>query len=700
MSILIKKNINHYKYIFWTSVIFIWIISTFADRIWWNFYSNTPSWDQADYLNSALEHAKALSFLGGDGASDFGSFLDKSPKIPPFASIINGAVIAFAGNAPHEAAWSLSIWNGFFIFNIASWGLYLRGKKFSLICVLISAFSPFLFDLRTDYVLELPLIASITFYLFHLGKWSDKSIGGKWIQLIIASLACASSLLIKQSSLLVILPSLLFIFILSFKRDKKFRLQFLVLFLINLLAIFPWFYHNWIMILSGTYRAIFESAAIEGDPYFLSFKSIFWYFPYLNNQFGSVTFFVGLSGLLFAFLTYVRSFKPPVRLVDTLNKKNYKWTWIYFNLIACWTFTTFIPNKDERYIASTVPLIILLLSLGLSKWSDWIDTYFKFKSYGLLLIPSLSFLFSNSINKFNTLENISSKYYPVKDIISIVKSDQTFDEKETVIIVPSTPEINQHNISYFGRINGGNILGRQLGQSLLHIEPVLKYSNWIVLAEGDQGSVSSNSLALDKSIRDSPFFRKVKVFPREKEGSYSLWKRRSSSFKQNEFHYRFNELAKGMETGPLGIKLIFDEIGIQHMLDGHFKYQNIVRDKALTQISSNPENVESLWSLSLLKILSNRPSEADIYLRDLEILLPNNPWPSAYRSIVNLATWNPWKASLIADRAYKRTPNYFLKGLGDISSLFRGAFWRVTSAFKSVPDAIKNIDEALKTLEK
>ncbi len=697
---IIKENINHSKYFFWISILFIWILSTIIDRIWWNLYSITPSWDQADYLNSALDHARALSFLGGDGSSDFRSLLDKSPKIPPFASIINGAVIAFAGDAPHQAAWSLSFWNGFLIFNIASWGLYLRGKIFALFCVLITACSPFLFHLRTDYVLELPLISAITFYLFHLGRWSDKSNGGKWIQLIISTFACSFSLLIKQSSLLVIIPSLLFVFILSFKRDKKFQLQFLCLVLINILAILPWFYHNWIMILSGTYRAVFESAAIEGDPSILGFKSIFWYFPYLENQFGSIIFFSGLSGTIFAFLSYIRSIRDHARLGDILNKKNYKWTWIYFNLITSWTFTTFIPNKDERYIACTIPLIILLLALGFTKWSDWLYTYFKFNSYGLLLIPFLSFFYTNSINNFKTSQNISSKYYPVKDIISAIKSDKTNDKKETVIVVPSTPDINQHNVSYFGRMQGGNILGRQLGQSLLHIEPVLKYSKWIILAEGDQGSVSSNSLALDKAIRDSSLFIQVREFPREKEGSYTLWKRSSISLKQNEFHNRFSELAKGMEQGPLGIKLIFDEIEIEHMLDGHFKYQSIVRDEELSKISIDPQNVESLWSLSLLKILSNRPSEADIYLKDLEILLPNNPWPSAYRTIVNFASWNFWKASLIADRAHKRNPNYFLKGLGDTSALFKGAFWRFNSAFNSVPNAINSIEEALTPAKK
>ncbi len=696
----LKKSINHSKSFFWLSVLFIWIISILIDRVWWSLCSTTPSWDQADYLNSAIDHARALSFLGGDGFAGINSFLDLSPKIPPLASIVNGLIIAFVGDAPHKAAWSLSLWNGFFIFNIASWGLYLRGKKFSLFCVLISVFSPFLFHLRTDYVLELPLISAITFYLFHLGRWSDYSKGGKWIQLIIASIGSAFSLLIKQSSLLVIIPSYLFIFVLSFKRDRTFKLQTLCLFIINTFAILPWFYHNWIMILSGTYRAVFESAAIEGDPSIFDIKSVFWYFPFLDNHFGSIIFFTGFSGLLFIFFTYLRSFENPLKPETILSVIKYKWKWIFFNLLACWTFTTFIPNKDERYIACAIPLIILFLALGFCKWSDWLGTYLEFKVYGLLFIAPLSFLFSTSLYKFKNLNDQKGKYYPVNEIISMIRLDQVENKKETVIVVPSTPEVNQHNVSYFGRMQGGNILGRQLGQSITHVKPVLEYSSWVVLAEGDQGSVTRNSLILDKSIRNSGLFLEVGQFPRENGGSYSLWKRSSKSQNPKEFQNRFIELANGMQQGPLGIKLIFDEIAIQHMLDGHFKYQKIVENEALSKISSDPENIESLWTLSLLKILSNRPSEADIYLKDLESLLPNNPWPSAYRSIVNLASFNPWKASLIAESANRKHQNYFLKGISDVSAVSKGSFWRLTSTFNSVPIAIKNVDEILKSKEK
>tara|TARA_Y100001968_G_scaffold178965_1_gene163784 strand:+ start:3892 stop:5967 length:2076 start_codon:yes stop_codon:yes gene_type:complete len=685
----LNSKINHSKNIFWILVLSIWLISTFIDRVWWNFFSNTPSWDQADYLNSALDHARALSLLDGNGFVGFKSLLDLSPKIPPLASIINAFVIALVGDSPHLASWSLSIWNGFLIFNIASWGLYLNGRRFGFLCVLITAISPFLFQLRTDYVLELPLISMTTFYLFHLGRWSDPIKGGKWIQVIISTIGCVGSLLIKQSALLVIIPSFVFIFILCFNRSIAFRLQFFFLSFISFIGVLPWFYHNWIMTLSGTYRAVFESAALEGDPSIFGIKSILWYFPFLNLQFGSIIFYVGISGILFGCLSYFRSLNQ-TRIL--FHECNYKWRWIYFNLLTSWTFTTFIPNKDVRYIACTIPLITLCLALGFCRWNDWIDSYFKFKFHRTLIFFPIALSFIPFSNFFNKLKTSERRYYPIKEIISEVQLNVS-NEKDTVVIVPSTPDLNQHNVSYLGRMQGGNILGRQLGKSLSHQKPVLEKANWIVLADGEQGSVPSNSLALDKAIRESGLFTKTRQFPRQIGGSYSLWKRNSDAPKPEKFENRFVKLARGMENGPLGIKLIFDEIAIHHMIDGHFKYQIPVRDEALSKISSNPKDIDALWTLTLLEILSNRPSKADIYLESLEDLLPQNPWPSAYRSIMNLATWNPWKASKIADNAYIKHRNYVLKALGDTGAVLGGSIWRLPSTFKSIPNAINNIEQ-------
>ena len=52
---------------FWFWVVVIWLLATAVDRLWWTQQSGVPAWDQADYLNSALDHGRALGLLpGGD----------------------------------------------------------------------------------------------------------------------------------------------------------------------------------------------------------------------------------------------------------------------------------------------------------------------------------------------------------------------------------------------------------------------------------------------------------------------------------------------------------------------------------------------------------------------------------------------------------------------------------------------------------
>ena len=84
----------------------------------------------------------------------------------------------------------------------------------------------------------------------------------------------------------------------------------------------------------------------------------------------------------------------------------------------------------------------------------------------------------------------------------------------TLIVVPSTPDLNQHNISFYGRRRGGQTVGRQLGVSPQDIEPVLARAEWVVLAEGNQGSVRKAALLLDQAVRSSGVFDMVNQFER------------------------------------------------------------------------------------------------------------------------------------------------------------------------------------------
>ncbi len=693
----IKNYFNdHKKFTFWLIVIFFGVVSTLFDRLWWNLHSDVPSWDQADYLNSALDHGRALGLLEGGRWEGFRNLLDLSPKIPPLASLVNGIIMFIVGDSLPEASWSLSVWNWLLIFSLASWSLYLNGRKLGIITVFITCFLPFLFQLRTDYVLELPLISVCSFVAWRLSYWCDPKIGGKWIQAVIAFTSCALAILIKQSALLIVLPALFSCYLVGLRRNELFQRQFYLGIIFLIISVLPWFRHNWIMTIGGTYRSVIESAAIEGDPSIFNIKSFIWYFPGLPNQIGISTFIIGLSGCFLILLQNYRKIYLVNRDSDFLNKEHFPWIWLLFNLCLSWILTTLIPNKDPRYIACSIPLLILLLSQGHLHWANWVYFSFKRRLGNKIVYIFLAPFFINIflfLNKFslNTVTKERTSY--VEEIISSVNNLEKKGSKKTIIVVPSTPELNQHNVSFYGSVNGGNILGRQLGNNKADIKPVLSNTNWIILAEGDQGSVSQNALLLDQSVRKSGLFDMHRKFTRSNGGNYSLWKRKTNKKIVPEFKDRFIKLANGMQYGPLGIKNIFDEIEIHHMIDGHFLYREKVMEESLDAISKNQNDINARWNLSLLYILANRPMKADYHLEKLELLLKDNPWPTAYRIIVNLAAWNPWRASRIAGISYHNNKNIVVKGLGDFSSVIGGYFWRIPSAINSFPKAILRIEE-------
>ncbi len=675
---------------FWFLIGLIWLFATISDRSWWHHYNSIPSWDQADYLNSALDHGRALGILAGGKWQGFQALLDLSPKIPPLASLINGSVIAIAGDAPKQAAWSLSIWNGLLLASTAGWGIYLRGKSLSLLSVAFIAITPALLQLRSDYVLEMPLTACLTLTLWRLGCWLDPHKGGQWWQALIAAIACTAALLIKQSALLILLPSLFVATAIVLRRNQSSKWQLICGIGLVISGVLPWLRHNWITTLGGTNRAVIESANREGDPSLLTLENWIWYPRLLPEQIGLVVLIIGLSGGLLWILMRTQP-KINSRKKNDDHDNPFAWRWLIITFFASWLFTSLSPNKDGRYITPLLPPLILLLSRGWWQWGLWAKDQFQTRSnlpFAIALLLGFSAVLPTARKAHHEMFK-KGKSGPLKDIVQEVANAYPNSPKKTLIVVPSTPDLNQHNVSYFGRRNGGQLVGRQLGSNKKDIGPLLSQAEWVVLAEGDQGSVRKSALLLDKAVRTSNIFTEIRRFKRENENSYSLWKRRKDVPKTNNFDKRFPQLALGLAEGPKGIETVFAEVAIQHMLDGHFTYRIPVQQEALKRLKENSNDIEARWTMSLLAILANRPSEAAKEFSHLQALIPTNPWPSAYKSLMNLACWNPWEGARVADQAHKKHNNPILKALGDLNGVLGGALWRLPSASRSIPNAFK-----------
>lgn len=674
----------------WLLVGALWVLATAGDRLWLRLDQALPGWDQADYLNSAVDHGRALGLLAAGGWQGWPALLDLSPKIPPLASLVNGTVMALAGTAPDQAAWALSLWHGVLLVVVACWGRMLAGKGFGLLAALLVALTPALAALRVDFTLDLPLTAATTLALWQLGRWQSPR-GGRWPQALLAALAVAAALLIKQSALLVVtLPCLWAAGGALAGRTR--RLQVLVALAVVLGLCLPWLHHNWITAIGGTNRAVLESGAAEGDPSPLSPASWFWYPVRWPGQIGPSLLIPALLGGLAAGWRRRDGigalFRHPVRHLPP------GWPWLIGCCLSGWICTTLSPNKDPRYIAPVLPLLLLLLAGGW--WELGRALRRRWGSRATRAALGVGLLVAAGTTLAGRAAAIQKQPgAPVEDVIGRLRR-AVGTAPTALVVVPTGRELNEHTLTTFGRLDGGRILARRLGKQASDQPLVLRRAEWILLATGDQGSRRPTSRALSRSVRADARFRRVGDWPWNKGRRVELWRRAESP---QRFDDDFVRLASGMAEGPTGLARLFERIGPEHLLDPHFLYQQRVSHRALARLRADPRDGEALWSLALLATLRNRPAEAaEWYLRLAEPSMDEGPWPAAYAAVVELAAWNPWQASrILARQAPQTAGNPVTRALSDLSAVLGGRLTRVGALRGSLPEAIRTVERSLET---
>ncbi|MFM1799583.1 MAG: hypothetical protein RLZZ117_1861 [Cyanobacteriota bacterium] len=681
----------------WGSLLALWALATAADRLWLALDRRLPSWDQADYLNSALDHGRALGLIPPGTGGDWLALLDLSPKIPPLASLVNGTVMAMAGDQPDQASWALAVWQALLLVVVASWGRQLLGSGFGLLCGTLLVLVPALAHLRVDFTLDLPLAASATLALWLLGRWqAPEPGGGRWGQLLAACLAVAAALLVKQSALLLVLGPVLWVVVDGFRRRRR-RMQVLVGLVVIVAPLLPWLQHNWITTIGGTNRAVLESAAAEGDPPVLSWASLSWYLRGLPAQLGPVLPLPALVWVLDRANRAWRRHPGELRAVVEGGALSRGWPWLLGCACSGWVLTTLSPNKDPRYFTPVLPLLVILLArawweVGLLIRRHWGPT----PAWALLLLGVASATSQAITSAASRIQRADPA--PVAAVTGRLR-ELVGDNPTTLLVVPGHPQLNEQTVTTFARRSGGRIEARRLGRARREHPLVLARSSWILLATGDQGTDRPFSRELSHRVRADGRFARIGSWPWNEGREVELWKRQPAA-KAEPFDAEFIRLARGMERGPEGLGPLFERIGAEHQLDAHFLYQERVRRWALARLSAQPTDADALWTLALTATLRNRPVEAQQWYACLQRLQPTNPWPLAYRAVVLLASWNPVgarEALREAPLAVRREP--VIHALEDLSGLVSGQFARLLELRTSLPRAIDDVKSDLESSE-
>ena len=652
----------------WGSLGLIWLACLALQRLWLLAHPAYLSWDQADYLNSAVDHGRALGCLAPAHWPGWGGLLNLSPKIPPLASLVNGCVLAASGDAPDQARLVLLVWLAALLLVIACWGRQLIGPRFGLLAAALVALSPGIWQVTIRYSLDLPLAASTALALWLLGRWHRSAAPGAGLTLAAAS-AVAAAILVKQSALLFVAVPVLVVAARAAGQRSK-RLWLLLAFAVGLAWILPWLHHNWITTLGGTNRAVFESASAEGDPGLLSAAGLSWYALRLPGQLGLISCLGGVLGIL---LLQRQRGRVNLASVDP------DWRWLLICGAGGLVLLTLSPNKDERYLAPLLPPVLLLLARG------WLEIWRQRRVLALIGGGLLVLEVPASL----ALQQRPISAPPIAAALAPLRRASGFQPR-TVVVVPDERELNEHTVTSAGRSAGGLIVGRHLSaRDPEDRELLVNRADWILLGSSPRRRHLRDNQRLSHELQASGSFERLnRVTWNDGRDWLELWRR--SAAPAPSFASAFPALALAAGSGPAGLAHLMNRIGPEHQLDGQQLYQEEVRSQALQQLKRNANNQEALWSLAMLAVLNNDRAEAARRFAQLSRLEPANPWPGAYRSVVLLADWNSCAAAdaATAQLQHPGEAEPPLSALRDLAAGLCFRPWRLAAAAHSVPAAV------------
>ena len=677
----------------WLPLLVVWLVATGLDRVWLAADQGVPAWDPADYLNSAVDHGRALGLLPGGGWPGWRELLLLSPKIPPLASLVHGAVMAVTGEEPDQASWALALWHGLLLLALDGWARQLHSPRLALLVLPLAAVAPRLVSLRVNFTLDLALTAVTTVALWQLWRWQQPGSrgGGRWVQALLASLGVAAALLVKQSALLVLAAPSLWAVVTGMGQPRR-RQQLLAGMALVLALLLPWLHQNWITTIGGTHRSVVVSAANEGDPPVFSMASLLYYPRLWWQQLGTIACIGALLGLALTLWRglWASCFPRFPRLSLPAG-----WGWLLGCTVSGWLLTTMSPNKDARYIAPVLALLILWLSLGwlalISTLQWWLGSW---RATGVVAASLALATGHTAVGRIAAIHRTAGPEPPVISLVTFLRQ-HTGDAPTTLVMAPGSADLNEYTGTYYGRLNGGQLLARGLVGSSEEHSLVLEQAEWVALATGEQGHSRERarqlSHRLGERIRGDGRFHRVGQWPWSRGRRVELWQRRADGARGQPFAQQFVPLAQGLAEGPTGLARFMEHIGAFHQLDGHFLYQQQVEAWANQRRARHPQATDALWSMAALMILRQDAGGADHWLAQLETVLPENPWPTTYRAAVLLIDWRPWVARQVAQAHPRFQEEPLLKAVGDLAAVAGGDLTRLPALQAAWPRAVEQL---------
>ena len=494
----------------------IWLLGAISDRLWFALDRSIPAWDQAEYLTSTLNYLQALQhpqWFSGDWWTNFWLL---STKIPPLVYILTVPFLHISGAGGDRATLVHLLFSAILLASVYSLGAKLFNRQVGLWAAAICVLLPGLYRFRLQFLLDFPLTAAITFCFYCLTMWKEESSAADFVAdvadvtdrrkeekgkkfylsrlsffwAIAFGISLGLSILVKHTTVLFLLAPILWLAVGAVRQKAWGRLGQLAGALLLSAAVFgPWAKTNWLLILTGGKRATIDSAIAEGDPGLNTIDAWIYYGQHLPEHLSWPLLLIPLVGLIL----YWRR-RPEYSSIFYIN--SCRWLAIFW--VGAYLINSLNINKDDRYVIPYLPVLAIFLAYCLTLWPSRWGRQIRWSTISLAILIMLFHIWplggalGNSLVQIISPGNSSYPYqgkeWPHQEVIAEIIDTEPYLQS-TLGVLPSTPEINQHNLNYYGALANFQVYGRQVGTNLKEVPQDVRSLSWFVTKTGSQGSI-------------------------------------------------------------------------------------------------------------------------------------------------------------------------------------------------------------------
>ena len=449
------------KYFLFTLILIVFHL--ISNSIWIFLNNVPPNWDPSVHIITAINYFEYL--FTGNTVFNFINFLKLSNYYPIFTYLFSLPLVFL-----FSTSYKIILLTSPVIFSIAIFFLFIstaklfKSNKVAFFSTLVFSFFITIFQTSREYMLDLPLTASILIVLFILYKLRN-GLSIKYIYLLFLSLAITQS--IKWYACIYLAIPIFFTILQllkkkEFQKGKNYRLHLLFGIIIFTILTVPWYLANFeTLIHQGSFAWIGESIT---RPDFLSLDALFFHLKLIimfqTNFFGFLLFVVSI-------ILIIKNNVP--------NKLE-----LLLILIFNYLFFTFIPNRNIRYLIPLMPFFAMVMGYGISRGleskktiaifsSVFIIIYYFFSyfilSFGIPVRPIYKYTYYFPLIKWVDLYYLAD--YPVKtiydpavwpqnEIIKDIKKDNLNQEAVMIFTCVDRYYLNTDNLRLFSKLKGIN----------------------------------------------------------------------------------------------------------------------------------------------------------------------------------------------------------------------------------------------------